>query len=229
MDGATGAILRSWWSPTAGLTGPYPIGDLDSDGSEDIMVGWGAMVGWNAVRLYSGATGAEIGALWGVAGVAAGGDVNGDNVADIVTCIATSCTNCTTVVSLSTFTLATLPSAGISILEGGCGPVLHFAPMPILGVPCTVGVLGAQSQTAGVLFMSAPGSNPLPVGANCFAWVDPLTLIPLLPFVTNVSGNWFQPIQIAQHPAYAGLTLRMQAALVNPLVLTNALDLTLGY
>jgi hypothetical protein len=49
----------------------------------------------------------------------------------------------------------------------------------------------------------------------------------------GVRGPWrgpgFQPIQIAYHPAYAGLTLRMQAALVNPLVLTNALDLTLGY
>jgi hypothetical protein len=223
LDGASGGVLRSWWYPAGGFEGPIPVRDLDGDGYGDAAVRLSAG-NPDLVLLTSGLNGSTIGTFWGQSGVYAAGDVNMDSRDDILVLDYPANSGI-----LSTFTLAGLPQASVSVLQGGCVPVLQFAPYPKLGLTCTIGVLGAQTQGAGILVMSAPGSGSLPIGTGCSAWVDPLTMVPLLPFVTNASGNWYQPIQIAQHPAYAGLTLRMQAALLNPLVLTNALDLSLGY
>jgi hypothetical protein len=59
--------------------------------------------------------------------------------------------------------------------------------------------------------------------------MDLNSVFPLFPLTTDANGNWYQVVLIPHHPAYAGLMLRIQAAVASPLSLTNAIELTLGY
>jgi len=90
FDGATGAEVRSFFAFPGFAGGVFVgAGDIDRDGQADIIVGAGAGAAPH-VKVFSGATGAELRSFFafeaGFAGgvTVAGGDVDGDGRADVV-------------------------------------------------------------------------------------------------------------------------------------------------
>jgi hypothetical protein len=92
FDSQTGALLRSFMAYDPSFTGGVFVstGDVNGDGAADIITGAGAGGGPH-VKVFDGATGAVTQSFFAYApgftgGVSvAGGDVNGDGFADIVT------------------------------------------------------------------------------------------------------------------------------------------------
>ena len=92
FSGATGAELRSFFAFDVGFTGGVRVaaGDVNGDGLADIVAGAGAG-GLSHVKVFSGATGAELYSFVAFAsgftgGVyVAAGDIDGDGHADVVT------------------------------------------------------------------------------------------------------------------------------------------------
>jgi len=92
LDGVTGEVRMSFFAFDPSFTGGVTIaaGDVDGDGVADLIVGAGAGAGPH-VKVFSGATGAEIRSFFAyeanfTGGVSvAAGDLDGDGFADIVT------------------------------------------------------------------------------------------------------------------------------------------------
>ncbi|MDY3560335.1 FG-GAP-like repeat-containing protein [Gemmata sp. JC673] len=91
FDGATGALLRSFFAFGTGFLGGVSVaaGDVNNDGFADVITGAGA--GGNGhVKVFDGATGAEIRSFLAYSGYTGGvfvaaGDVDGDGQLDVVT------------------------------------------------------------------------------------------------------------------------------------------------
>jgi hypothetical protein len=92
IDGSTGQVVRSFFAYASTFTNGVFVaaGDVDGDGHADIITGAGAGGGPH-VRVFSGATGAELAGFFAypssfLGGVdVAAGDINGDGHADIIT------------------------------------------------------------------------------------------------------------------------------------------------
>jgi hypothetical protein len=115
--------------------------------------------------------------------------------------------------------------------SGGTGLNLTFGPA-ILGQTAILTVSQAPIVRPGWIGMSAPGSPGFLVSAGCTVWLDPATLFLALTFTTNFSGQWTAPILVPPWAFFAGAIFRTQAVVLptaGPLLLSNALDLTLGY
>jgi hypothetical protein len=92
FSGADGSVLRSFFAYVPAFTGGVTVGagDVDGDGKADIITGAGPGGGPH-VEAFSGATGARLLSFFAYdpsfhGGIfVAGGDVNGDGTADIIT------------------------------------------------------------------------------------------------------------------------------------------------
>ena len=92
FDAQTGTLLRSFFAYAPAFTGGVNVatGDVDGDGTPDIITGPGAG-GGPQVRVFSGVDGARLHSFFGYSrtffgGVTvAAGDVDGDGLADIIT------------------------------------------------------------------------------------------------------------------------------------------------
>jgi hypothetical protein len=90
FDGATGAEVRSFFA-FSGFTGGVSVasGDVTGDGVADIIVGAGAGAPGGHVKVFDGATGAEVRSFLAFPGYLGGvnvgsRDLNGDGVSDIL-------------------------------------------------------------------------------------------------------------------------------------------------
>ena len=89
FSGANGAQLASFFAFSPSFTGGVTVaaGDVDGNGGDDILVG--GSTSFSHVKVFSGATGAEIRSFLAFPGFTggvfvAGGDVNGDGFDDII-------------------------------------------------------------------------------------------------------------------------------------------------
>jgi hypothetical protein len=232
ISGATGATLRSIPGSVSGSSFGISVaglGDFDGDGAPDFAVGASAELG--VVRVYSGATGAQIALEIGEAGqslfgrvLRSPGDVNGDGLADL-TVIAPQAAASPRVRIVS---VAGVPAGSIA-LGSGCADIAGH--IPALGA-----FGGAPDVTNGnpgfglMVSNLVPGATPTMIFGTSAAWNGtplPLDLAPLglqgcalrtsLDVLVPLTANLAQPavaalpLAIPLAPGLAGASITVQA------------------
>jgi len=128
FDGASGAEIRSFFAYGAGFTGGVYVGagDINDDGFADIITGAGAGAGPH-VKVFDGQTSAVLRSFYaydaGYAGgvTVAGGDIDRDGFADIITGSASGATNVEVFSGLTNLRLESFyatPGAGSGVFVG---------------------------------------------------------------------------------------------------------------
>jgi hypothetical protein len=133
---------------------------------------------------------------------------------------------------LHTARLRDLPALSSSVGQG-CGGGLPklTSSRPVLGQSLGLQVTGAPASAAGQMLLSARPAGALGLTCQCQAFLDPVTLVFLFPFVTSSGGGASASVPLPAEQTIAGLALRMQALATGGscgFVLTNGIDLVLG-
>ena len=148
FDGATGAEIRSFFAFDGRFRDGVNVaaGDVDGDGRADIVTGAGSTA--SHVKVFSGATGAELHSFFAFPGFGGGvtvaaGDVDGDGFAEIIA-----------------GTGAGGPSQ-VSVFGNNGSSVGSFSPYPGFGGGVRVGVVDADDDgTAEISTGTGPGAPP---------------------------------------------------------------------
>lgn len=126
-----------------------------------------------------------------------------------------------------------MSTAAVAAVGSGCGspePVLTASGPPTLGSSPVLSV-ASQPSAPGLLVASAPASpTDYWSAGGCAIYLDPSTLLPLAPFVTDAAGVWAAATVVPSDPALTCFTLDLQAVVSGAagLQTTNALRVVLG-
>jgi hypothetical protein len=233
ISGATGATLHSIPGSVSGSSFGISVaglGDFDGDGAPDFAVGASAELG--VVRVYSGATGAQIALEIGEAGQSlfgkvlhSPGDVNGDGLADL-TVIAPQAAASPRIRIVS---VAGVP-AGSTVLGSGCADIAGH--IPALGAFGGAPDVTNGNPAFGLLVSNlVPGATPTMIfGTSTAFWNGtplPLDLAPLglqgcalrtsLDVLVPITANLAEPavaalpLGIPLAPGLVGASITVQA------------------
>ncbi len=143
------------------------------------------------------------------------------------------------------FPLATRQIVGTGCIGSSGVPAALATPYPAIGA----GLGFAFHLTGGPPFATAylfaayqPAAQPLNLGSGCQVYIDlpsalfliQLGISPAGPLPLDLSGSASLPLPLGYAPANVGLSLAVQGLILDPpaplgLVLTNAVDLVIGY
>lgn len=126
----------------------------------------------------------------------------------------------------------TLLSGPVAIPVGaGCGmtaPRLRATP-PILGGSVVVTGESFSPLSLGGIAFSVGQTSPLPIGAGCTVYIDPLNLVLLAPAATDGFGGFLGQFPVPNEPILIGVQVVVQAYAFGPggtLELSNGILLT---
>ncbi|HEB78131.1 MAG TPA: VCBS repeat-containing protein, partial [Methylothermaceae bacterium] len=205
-SGSTGIQILSA-TGSAYFPGPsHMLGDLNSDGLSEIMVG-----GQNEAFLVDGATGVVSSmtpTLINPTHFSAGGDVTGDGIRDVAVVHFLQNT-------ISLYSPVTLTAAQQTPIGAGCGPQLSLTAPPVLGSTTAFVLTGAPASVLGVLVAGArvPAYSVWP---GCQVSIDPLNPVLYSAITVDPAGAWTSALSIPRHTGLAGLTLAIQGVLFDP-------------
>jgi hypothetical protein len=135
------------------------------------------------------------------------------------------------------FTISGPNLAAVASIGAGCGvpsAPLADATSPHLGAECVLELGGAPANVLAAWLLSVPASAPLPLGAGCFAFLDPGALSLLSLGNTSAAGRFDRAVSVPPAPGLVGLVLAAQAIAFGGggalgLQVSNGVQLTLGY
>jgi len=195
---------------TAEVTG---VGDLNQDGTTDLVAQVSPFSGIAGLQAFSGSTGARLWALDGNAFLSVGsplctiGDCDGDGLPDLAVRGSVQLSTRGWLIVAGRVIADAMPQAGAC----GGGPFLPRLGMtrPILGQPVTIAGTDGPPATNGLLLFSLRPNSPTYLGASsCFAWfaVGNATVLQVL-----TAPQWNLLVPIPNLPPLVGLEVALQS------------------